>query len=234
MTGPRQSDRFQTTVWSQIRAARSDEAAIHALVLTYWTPVYAFLRRSGLSDEDAIESTQAFVCDRLLNRRLIEHADERRGRFRNLLLRSLKNYLIDQKAKERDGAHQTLLDARTPRPPLGRESSSPEESFEREWARFLFQETLRRTEQQCHSAGQTIHWTAFERAHPELFSHGLSRRPANDEIAQEVGARDAAHVSILLNTVRRKYKRILCELISETLEDGESVESEIERLRAAL
>ena len=57
--------RFTTTRWSLILAAadpRSSSAheALSSLCEIYWMPVYAFVRRTGASVEDARDLTQAF------------------------------------------------------------------------------------------------------------------------------------------------------------------------------
>jgi len=53
-------------------------------------------------------------------------------------------------------------------------------------------------------------------------------------MAREAGARDAAHVSVLLSTVRRKFKRILKSIVAETLSEESDAEMEIEYLMELL
>ena len=83
--GPR---RFATTRWSLILAAgdpHSAESALASLCEIYWFPVYAFVRRTGASTDDAKDLTQAFFT-RVLEKGYFTEAKQERGRFRSFLL----------------------------------------------------------------------------------------------------------------------------------------------------
>lgn len=91
---------FPATRWSLIDALAQDDAsqreqAMHVLAASYWPAIYAYLRRSGKGREQAVELTQAFFVDVVLERRLFQQADSKRGPLRALLLISLKRFLID-------------------------------------------------------------------------------------------------------------------------------------------
>src|SRR5262245_51947476 len=82
--------RFTTTRWSLILAAadpRSSSAheALSSLCEIYWMPVYAFVRRTGASVEDARDLTQAFFT-KVLEKGYFQDAQPERGRFRTFLL----------------------------------------------------------------------------------------------------------------------------------------------------
>ena len=93
--------KFQTTRWSLIVAARDSPSqartALEQLCRAYRPPVLAFVRRSGYAPADAEDLTQAFFL-RFLERGWYAEADPDRGRFRTLLLVSLRNFLHDQHA----------------------------------------------------------------------------------------------------------------------------------------
>ena len=64
---PARGDRFATTHWSMVVSAgggHSPEAgrALALLCENYWFPLYAFVRRSGHSAEDAQDLTQEFFA----------------------------------------------------------------------------------------------------------------------------------------------------------------------------
>ena len=93
------------TDWSMIAdAAQVDEkaaaAALDQLVRRYWSAVYAYIRKCGSSVHEAADLTQGFVCDVMIARRLCAAADPDRGRFRTLLLSSLRNYLQQEHRRE--------------------------------------------------------------------------------------------------------------------------------------
>src|SRR5204863_9085985 len=91
---------FPATHWSVVlRAAQADsriaQAALEELCGGYWYPIYSFLRRRGYSPEDAQDLTQEFFS-RLLANRGLATVDPAKGRFRSLLLVSLKNLLANE------------------------------------------------------------------------------------------------------------------------------------------
>lgn len=241
MNDPERNTHFHTTQWTQILSATTDPEIHTQLILRYWSPIYSFLRSRGLSSDEAIETTQNFVCDRLIQPVLFKHANPLKGKFRTFIIRALKNYMHDQYRKEnpRNKPNQISLnivnidqlDAAEPD-----HKQSPEKAFDQEWARTIFNQSLKRLEKSCAKQNQQVHWQAFILAHPEVFSPGISKRPTNDQIAQKIGARDATHVSMLLNTIRRKYRKLLEETVAQTLNsaDPTSVNSEIKILQSLL
>src|SRR6202022_1556365 len=95
-----EADRFATTHWSVILSAnptgggqRGNEA-LAQLCQTYWRPIFAFVCRRGYTASDAQDLTQDFFV-MVLEGNLLKLADPTRGRFRSLLLKSLKNFLAD-------------------------------------------------------------------------------------------------------------------------------------------
>src|SRR6185503_529866 len=90
---------FHTTHWSVVLAAQRDapqaDKALETLCRTYWYPIYAFVRRRGVSAEDARDLTQDFFL-RLLQRDFLRNIAREKGRFRSFLLVSLKNFLSTQ------------------------------------------------------------------------------------------------------------------------------------------
>jgi len=85
--------RFQTTRWSLIEAARDDpdrsRAALEELCAAYRPPVLAYVRHSGYGRADAEDLTQSFFL-RFLESGWYGRADPERGRFRSLLLTTLR------------------------------------------------------------------------------------------------------------------------------------------------
>jgi DNA-directed RNA polymerase specialized sigma24 family protein len=89
--------------WSVVRAAgrRDSEqatAALEQLCRTYWYPIYAYARRSGLTPADAEDLTQEFFA-RLVAGDFLARADPAKGRFRSYLLAGLKHLLCDERKK---------------------------------------------------------------------------------------------------------------------------------------
>jgi RNA polymerase sigma-70 factor (ECF subfamily) len=88
---------FATTRWSLVAAAGSGGStdALEDLCRIYWFPIYAVVRKSGKSRDDAMDLTQGFF-EKLLEKRWLDIADDSRGRFRSFLLTALKRYLANE------------------------------------------------------------------------------------------------------------------------------------------
>ena len=151
---------FATTRWSLIRnglgiGVHSDDDNLSQLCGIYWRPVFAFICRRGYSPSDAEDLTQDFFL-LLLESNLLQSADPTRGRFRSLLITSLKNFLIDdqdrRRALKRGGDLQFVSWERwtseTPcyesMPHKGRETTCADAFFDLSWAHAVAEEALRR------------------------------------------------------------------------------------------
>ena len=91
--------RFPTTRWSRIiRAGDPDEpvarTALEDLCCDYWFPLYAFVRRHGVSADDAEDIVQGFLAD-LLERGDLLSLDQSKGRFRAFLRAACEHYLAN-------------------------------------------------------------------------------------------------------------------------------------------
>lgn len=73
-----QNAKCPEALWSIVVRAAHDtpdgRAALTALCKAYWFPVYAFIRRRGLSPDDAVDETQEFFA-RLLERNDLTKVD---------------------------------------------------------------------------------------------------------------------------------------------------------------
>src|SRR6266496_1059046 len=93
-------DVFATTHWSVVTLAGQRELpqaaeALECLCRAYWYPLYVFVRRQGYNAEDAQDLTQDFFS-RFLEKNYFAMVARERGKLRTFLLRSLKNFLINE------------------------------------------------------------------------------------------------------------------------------------------
>ena len=96
---------FPNTDWSQIHRAKDCDQIIRTqivnnLITLYWKPAYCYLRKKGCDNERAKDLTQGFFFDMVFNGQLIQSADKDKGRFRDLLQASLKNYFNNDNKKQ--------------------------------------------------------------------------------------------------------------------------------------
>ena len=150
--------RFDTTNWTVVLKAASGDTtgcreALATLCETYWYPVYALVRHSGENAADAEDLTQAYFT-RFLEKRYLEDIERGRGRFRSFLLVSVRNFMNNerarQRAQKRGGGIRTLPietedgERRYAREPV--DSMTPEVLFERAWVQAILDRALARLE----------------------------------------------------------------------------------------
>ncbi|MCC6321028.1 MAG: hypothetical protein IT438_06270 [Phycisphaerales bacterium] len=244
---------FQTTHWSLVYRARGDRAVLEQLLRRYWSPVYTFIRRQGYGGHDASDLTQDFLFRIVIGRDMVGKADEARGRFRSFLKQALRNFLIDQHRTGRasrgpGGAVRVGLkggagtptaaaaaltgpDGRTLHEPVFTEEMSRQ--FDREWAASLIQITLQRLEDASRREGFEAHWQAFR---INILGPTLHRTRALDlkDLGERVGIADVSQLSNMLQTMKRRFRRTLREVVAETVDTPEQIEEELADLRGLM
>ena len=220
---------FPATQWSEILRAGDPtapeaRAALEGLCSAYWYPLYAFVRRTGASPDDAMDLTQGFF-EHLLQSDLLRSADPARGRFRSFLLGCLKNYLSHQRGREaalkRGGGATTIsLDAGA-EARFTREAADlePDALYERRWAMTLMERAMNALEHE--SSG-----------HPERFAAlkplltGSDRESSYRAIGERLEMSEGA-VRVAVHRLRQRYGGLLREQIAMTVADPEQVDAEL-------
>lgn len=231
--------RFSTTRWSLIVAAgdsRSPDAqsALATLCETYWFPVYAFIRRSGQSHDDARDLTQAFFM-RVLEKNYFKDAKSERGRFRSFLLASVRHFLSNQRDWDRAlkrGGGQTLLaidvesgDQQYQHEPV--EHETPDRIYERRWALAALAAAMARVAARYEHTGRS---DLFARLKPYLTGDEPESYAA---LAAEAGVSEGS-LRVAVHRLRRQFASSLREAIAETVENPGDVEEELRHLLAAV
>jgi RNA polymerase sigma-70 factor (ECF subfamily) len=231
---------FTTTHWSVVLHAGKDDSpraaeAMAQLCLTYWYPLYAYLRRRGHGEHDAQDLTQGFFAQ-VLESGWIQKANPEKGRFRSFILASLNYFVADARdhagAGKRGGGHQLFsLDAETAENRYRLEpvdELSPEKIFERRWATTLLDQVLARLAQEFTESGKG---ELFERLQPVLVEGTGSTTYA--ELGRESGMSEEA-VKKTVQRMRLRYHRLFREAVAETVVTPEEVEDELRYLCAVL
>jgi len=233
---------FPTTSWSLIRQAANLDApeyraALASLCEAYWIPLYAFLRRSGRSNEDAEDLVQGFFA-RLLEANRLEQMTPERGSFRGFLLVALKNFVSTartmQHAQKRGGGHPHLpftldLDAgdRSYRLESAAERT-PDETYERRWALTLLSNVLSRLRAECEKAGEH---GVFQRL--EGFLPGGLQQDSYDTVASRLDM-TAGAVKVAVHRLRMRYRELLRAEIATLVNDASDVDDELRYLHGVL
>lgn len=236
---PLPSARFQTTRWTVVLASRRREEpagreAVESLCRDYWYPLYAFVRRTGCSPEDAQDLTQAFFARLLVQNRLDAAAPEK-GRFRTFLLVSLKRFLTTEwrrgQAQKRGGgtAHvsMSILEAEDRYAAEAVERMSPEALFDRQWALTLLERAMLRLREEYAGSGRGEVYEALK---------GLLAAPAGSascaEAAKAAGLSEGA-ARVAMHRMRRRFRECFREELAQTVAP-EEMEEELRHVRTVL
>ena len=225
--------RFKTTLWTQVLDAPHNEKALASLCRKYWYPLYAFLRRSGVSSHDAEDLTQGFFAQ-LLSQQGLETVRREYGKFRSFLLASLRHFVADQRdralaAKRSPDQPLFELDAQTAEDryrlePV--ERMNPETIFERRWALTLLEEALAALESEFTTSGRG---EAFRELQPFL----CGEQGAYKDVAARLAISEGA-VRVTVHRMRERYRELVRREIADTLGAGEDLEAEMRHLFAVL
>lgn len=208
-------------------------AALETLCRAYWYPLYAYLRRAGSAHDEAEDLVQGFFA------RLIEKRDFRaqreRGRFRSFLLAALRNFVANERDRERAlkrGGRERLVeldaDAGVRFEREARDDDTPEKLYERQFALALLDEvTARLAEEQLRAKKGA----QFERLSAYL-SQGSDEVPYG-AIAVELKLSEGA-VRVAVHRLRKRFGELLRLAVADTVADPADVEDELRALLAAL
>lgn len=203
---------FATTRWTMVSEASSENPAqaLEELCQTYWFPLYAYIRRSGETKENAEDLTQGFF-QHLLSRSDLATLDREKGKFRSFLLASLKNYISNDRDKK-----QTLKrGGKSPHLSLDwtsadekfqltdTQTSSPEKSYDREWATTLLENVLLQLESEYKQAGRL---QDFQNLKPYLTAD--RQDIPYDQTAEKLGIKPTA-LRVAVHRIRKRYRKLL-------------------------
>ena len=230
---------FPNTRWSVVLAAKQrstqeSAAALEAICHAYWYPLYAYVRRCGQSPHDAQDLTQGFFC-LLLEKNWLDSADRAKGKLRTFLIVALKNFMSKEwrrmSAQRRGGglAH-TAFDTTfaESRYAADGQSLAPDETFDRQWALTLIDLTVSRLQAEFINEGKP---EAFEALKGCL----MAGRGTIDyaAVAKQLDLNEGA-ARVAVHRLRKRFREIYREEISQTLTKDEDVDTELQHLAAAL
>lgn len=214
--------------------SRSPEASRSLAILceNYWYPLYAFVRRAGHSAEDAQDLTQEFFV-RLLDKRFLEAADSKKGRFRTFLITAIKRFLANEydraNTKKRGGGQRIIplesLENRYRQEPA--DTLTPEKIFEQQWALTLLDQVLSRLQAEMTADGKAALFEALKGHLTGGQAIGYATTAAG------LGMTEGA-VRVAAHRLRRRYRKLLREEIAQTVASSDEVEEEIRYLFTCL
>jgi RNA polymerase sigma-70 factor (ECF subfamily) len=232
-------DIFLTTHWTLIEKVGSEEdrdkILIASLLEHYWKPVYCYLRHKGCSNEDAKDITQGFFHEVVLDRNLVQRADQSKGRFRSFLLHALNQYLINERdkkmAKKRipKGKIVSINNVDLPTLPQGVDKWSSEDVYNYAWLSALLDRVLAEVEKSCLAKGMELHWQIF---YERVARPTLSNLPAPSltEVCKRYDIEDPGKASNMILTVKRRFQAVLKQYIRSTVVSEDRIPEEAEEI----
>ena len=160
------------TDWSMVldsgrMASPTRRDSLEQLVRRYWPVLYAGAKATGLSADDANDAVQGFVADILLERNLPGQATPDRGRFRGLLSRSFRNYLVDRaraanSQKRRPSGRLDSLQHESAVDPPTTGDSDPEMVFARHWVATVLRTTIDEVRTLLLESDRAVEWRILD------------------------------------------------------------------------
>ena len=226
---------FLTTHWSLVQNIQTDDdkdqVLISLLLDRYWKPVYCYLRHKGFDNEQAKDLTQGFFHEVVLNRNLVQRADQSKGRFRTFLLHALDQHLLNEKRKEATkkrspkGRLVSFDSVNPPALPEAVSSLNPEDSYNYAWTASMLDQVLSEVKAGCLEGGLELHWNVFEDkvAQPILSN---ASTPSWADICGKYGIDDQKKAANMLTTVKRRLQKALTQYLHNTATSDDEMRQE--------
>ena len=231
---------FATTHWSVVLAARDGSlsttgTALETLCRTYWSPVYAFIRRDGHSPEDAEDLTQEFFR-KLLERKYLRHLVHQEGKFRSFLLKFAQHFLSDERdrvrAQKRGGGREIIsFDALTPEERARLEPSdalTPERAFEQQYVHSLVRQAQVKLRSEYVAGGKEALYEILKGIEP-----GERGARSYAEIAAHLHTTETA-IKVAVHRLRQRHRELLRAEIAQTVATPIELEQETQYLASVL
>jgi RNA polymerase sigma factor (sigma-70 family) len=240
---PAEGGTFATTHWSVVlkatgRSSDSSCAAADRLCRLYWPPLYAYIRRSGKSPEDAKDLTQGFFAH-IFQRQRLTYATPERGRFRTFMITALRRYLGNHwrhctREKRGGNYYHYSLGEHPEEYFLSRQltnTTTPEQAYERLWAIRFVETAFELVRQDYIRLGQL---PLFEAIREALW--GDEKKDSYKTIADQLETTESA-VKTSAYRVRARYRLHLRRLVADTLPsptDEAEIDAEIRHIMSQL
>ena len=224
---------FPTTAWSMLRQVQGGTdceslAGWERLARAYWQPLYVFLRGRGADHHSAADDVQGFFAH-MLSRDFFRRIERGDGLFRSFLLTALQRWRIDQ---HRAATAQKRGHGIAPLPLAELEAAgampvaagiTPEEAFDRRWARAVYDNALTNLHERLKARGRE---PQFLQLRGIITGQDTAKYL---EIAIALGISEGAVKQAALQ-MRREFGTVLRDEIRRTVADEVQIDAEIRYL----
>jgi RNA polymerase sigma factor (sigma-70 family) len=229
-------DVFATTHWSVVLLAGQRELpqaaeALECLCRAYWYPLYVFVRRQGYSPEDAQDLTQDFFS-RVPEKNYFAMVARERGKLRTFLLRSLKNFLVNEwkragRLKRGGGLEFLSIDTNAAEDRYAVEAPdepNPDAAYEMRWAVTLIEQVLTALRDEFNAADKA---PLFEELRG--FIWGDKSAASYAEIAGHLNLTEGT-VKVAVHRLRQRFRELLRAEVANTVARPEDMDGELRHL----
>lgn len=227
---------FELTRWDLIRLARDEDPAEYArrqsaralnqLCEIYRAPVMAYLTRRTATPHDAEDVAQEFFTQRICPD-LLTNAAAQKGRFRALLLVSLKNFLRDRIARDRAekrGGKVKFVPLQEADASCSEAATADDVCFDACWAKTVVDRALTQLRRTFSTRGDT---TTFDVLVPFIGDPAAGSEV--EGAARRLGISvNALHVRI--SRLRALYAKCVRDELARTVASPDEIEPEIRYL----
>ncbi|WOO39334.1 hypothetical protein [Rubellicoccus peritrichatus] len=231
------SKKFRSTRWSLVVKSRGEgaeaEQALEDLCQLYWFPLYAWCRRQGLSATDSEDMVQGFF-QQLIEKRILDRADAKRGKLRTFLLTVLQRHIKDEQGKanagRRGGGNVVSFDCAMAEEWYKEEpeGESADHLFDRQWALTILGNSVAKLEETFVKKDKAKLFAAMK-----PFLNGDGSAAEYETAGTSVGMTQGSF-KVAVHRLRTKFREALRAEIMKTQPDGESIDEEIEYLSKVL
>jgi RNA polymerase sigma-70 factor (ECF subfamily) len=226
--------------WTEVLLASEPESpgareALEQLCRLYWYPLYAYVRHSVNDPHEAEDLTQEFFR-LLIEKNYLGAVDRERGKFRSFLLVAVKRFLINahkHATRQKRGGDQPhiSLDVELAESRLQSELAtglSPDEIFDRRWARMILDQSRTRLREEYAAAGKAA---TYEKLGGFLTDE--SKFGDYADVAKQLDMTPST-VAVTVHRLRSRYKQLVREAVRPTVADPGEVDDEMKHLIATL
>jgi hypothetical protein len=229
---PQSSAEFPGTIWVDVIDRKK---VIHK----YWSALKIYLvcwlTRFPDYRGEADDLLQDFIMKKILQPGWLENADPGRGRFRDFLKSSLRNFVLGE-IRNREAEKRGGKACSVPLDDLEQEPAGPEpvsDSFDIAWLRMLLSEALKQMERSC-QASENVHiWKIFQMRVIQPVLEG-SEPISYENVVAQFGFKSPSQATNALATGKRMFARHLRAVVAQYETGDQAIRAELESLKSFL